>query len=395
MMGWCMLKDIAAFPVSILCLFVAMIVYGLSGSPTPDNPGLPEILIGFFLLVGAGMGAIVRFRTFDRSESIFFRLLHVVFLVGLILPTATGIYNGNDQALILRDILAFSFLCLPLFVMHVFDDQSRARQLLPWLMTFVGAVFAIRTLIPAFNIWIAGDELLYLSNSPLVLFAAIFLLTYAWQTLTGFSWERLPTLLGASGAIAVILAAMLLDVQRATVAAIAISALILWLVTLVKTPRRIILPTLLLLAVGFAVAPWLDETAAAIYKKTSEVGLNMRAQEVEAVMSSILANPLGVFIGTGWGGVFASPAVGGLEVNYTHSLLSTMFLKGGIVLLVLVAGFCLSALHQIILIFQRDSGRGLALFWPFIIPVFLYASHKSLDFGLLLLSIGVWSKRPE
>lgn len=104
-----------------------------------------------------------------------------------------------------------------------------------------------------------------------------------------------------------------------------------------------------------------------------------------------MQHPVTFLFGTGWGGIFSSPAVGGLDVNYTHSLLSTMLLKGGAVLFLLTGLSCLAALYQIVLIFQRDSARGLTLFWPFIIPVFFYASHKSLDFGLLLLLIGVWS----
>ena len=108
-----------------------------------------------------------------------------------------------------------------------------------------------------------------------------------------------------------------------------------------------------------------------------------------------MAFPPSLFVGQGWGSVFVSPAVGGLSVNYTHSLLTTMALKGGLILFFLAFVTMLAALYQIFLIFQRDRVRGLALFWSLVIPVFLYASHKSLDFGLLLLMIGVWSIDPE
>jgi hypothetical protein len=71
-----------------------------------------------------------------------------------------------------------------------------------------------------------------------------------------------------------------------------------------------------------------------------------------------------------------------------------MALKGGLVLLFVSLLMVITALHQIFLIFQQDRVRGLALFWSLLIPVFLYASHKSLDFGLILLLIGVWSTDP-
>jgi hypothetical protein len=387
-----MIRRLIQLPASALCLFAAVITYGLLGSPTPDNPGIPEIAIGVFLLLAAGRG-LSRFHDFQRPENLYFRLLHVVFLTGLLLPLGIGIFFGNDPALIVRDVTAFLFLCLPLFVARAFYTSEEAEKFLPWVLAFAGIAFALRTLVPIFHIWITGDELLYLSNSPLVLFTAIFLCAVAWKGLTYFSLTKLPAVIASFILIGVIIAAMLLDVQRATVAAVGISLLVLWGVTLIKTPKRILLPTLIICVAMLVFAPWLSDMAAALYKKTSEVGMNMRVQEAEAVLNALMANPVSVLLGSGWGGVFASPAVGGLDVNYTHSLLTTMFLKGGLIFAVLVLAFCVAGFYQIFLIFQRDSGKGLAVFWPFIIPILLYASHKSLDFGLLLLLIGVWSNR--
>jgi hypothetical protein len=72
-----------------------------------------------------------------------------------------------------------------------------------------------------------------------------------------------------------------------------------------------------------------------------------------------------------------------------------MALKGGLVTLGLSVLMALAALYQIFLIFQRDRVMALSLLWPLLIPVLLYASHKSLDFGLILLLTGVWSTRAE
>jgi len=388
-------SNILTLPVQALGLFCAVILYGLFGSPTPDHPGWPELVIGVLLLVSTGMGSINRLRAFRRGENAFLLSLHILFFVGLIVPTVTGALRGNDTNLMLRDVLAFLFLCLPLFILHPFERDERAEKLLPWVLVFAGLMFAIRTLLPAFNIWIADGELLYLSNSPLVLFAALYLTAMLWGLYTNLTLRKFLISLIPLAVIAVILAAMLLDVQRATVAAIAVTLAAFWLTTLTKTPRRVIIPTILAIALGSAIYPWLTDTAGAIYKKTSEVGLNSRVQELQAVIHTVTADPVLFFFGTGWGGAFADPAVGLLDVNYTHSLLTTMFLKGGVVLLTLAVFVCLTGLKQIVLIFQQDSRRALTVFWPFIIPIFLYASHKSLDFGLLLLLIGVWSNRPE
>ncbi len=388
-----MVHRIASTPVPVLALFAAIVVYGMFGSPTPDNPGAVEAVVGALLILAAGMGLMGRFRRLDLGEPFFLRILHVLFLTGITVPVLTGIYNGNEMALIVRDLLSFAFLCLPIFLMRIFEINEGAARFLPILMLGAGAAFAVRTLIPAFNLWIADGELLYLSNSPLVLFAAIFTAGFVWRALVHISVSRLPVLIGGGIIIAVIVAAMLLDIQRATIAAIGLSLFVFWGDTLIRTPGRIVLPTILLMALLYIIAPWVAETAGAIYKKTAEVGMNMRVQEAGAVFASAAADPVRFFAGSGWGGVFASPAVGGLDVNYTHSLLTLMFLKGGALMALLATVFCIAVFYEIVLIFQRDRGRAMAVFWPFIIPVFLYASHKSLDFGLLLLLIGVWSKR--
>ncbi len=47
-------------------------------------------------------------------------------------------------------------------------------------------------------------------------------------------------------------------------------------------------------------------------------------------------------------------------------------------------------------VFFRDRVVGIALLWAFIIPIFLYASYKSLDFGLLLtliLALSVYNEK--
>ncbi len=83
--------------------------------------------------------------------------------------------------------------------------------------------------------------------------------------------------------------------------------------------------------------------------------------------------------------------MGSLDVNYTHSLLITLALKGGIVLFLLGVLVTFTGLYQIFLIFQQDRAKALPIFCPFVIPIFLYASHKSFYFGLILLLIAVWS----
>lgn len=380
-------------PVSFVFLGIAILLYALFGSPTPDNPGVLEVMVGGLLVLSVVIGGLRGVIDLNIERSGYLKCLQVLFLCGLILPSISGVYYGNDPMLILRDVLAFSFLALPLFLAEKFAGDKMVLHWLPLLLVFAGIAFALRTLMPAFNVWIAPDELLYLSNSPLALFAAVFLTGLVWKNLI-LQTRRSLLVAGASFlCVGFLLAAMLLDVQRATIGAVLLTLLFLALLTIAETPRRAAIPLLVLAVLGALLYPLVADTLHAMAQKTASVGFNMRIQEAVAVFNALSASPESLFIGRGWGSVFASPAVAGLDVNYTHSFLTTMALKGGLIMLALSLLMVLTALYQIFLIFQRDRAKGLSLLWPLLIPVLLYASHKSLDFGLLLLLIGMWSTR--
>lgn len=132
--------------------------------------------------------------------------------------------------------------------------------------------------------------------------------------------------------------------------------------------------------------------------KTSLVGFNMRSQELSAVWHVLIQNPQNFLFGIGWGGQFESPAVGNLNVTFTHSLLSYMALKTGFVGLVLTFIYIGVISHHGAKVIFKDRVVGIALLWGFIIPIFLYASYKSLDFGLLLtliLALSVYRQQTE
>ncbi len=383
-----------ALPAFACFLFAAILLYSFAGSPTPDNPGIVEILIALLLLSAVGAAGIKDAFALHAPVGFFINALRLLFLCGLIFPLVVGAWRGNDSGLIVRDLAAFIFLGLPLFLApRIAADEGASRLLAP-VLAVAGIFFALRTLMPIFNVWIPDGELLYLSNSPLALFAALFLAGAVWQGLqppiAPLRWGRA----GFNGAfLCIILAAMLLDVQRATIGAVLITLVYLALDGFVRAPRRALLPILVIVIFTAIIYPLLIGTIGAIVAKTAEVGLNARSQEAAAVVDALRTAPGGLFIGLGWGAMFASPAVAGLEVNYTHSLLTTLLLKGGLLMVLPALVMALAAFYEIFLIFQKDRARGLSLFWPFAIPLLLYASHKSLDYGLLLLMIGVWSIR--
>lgn len=387
--------NILSIPPSFAFLFGAIVVYALAGSPTPDNPGIVEAFIGVLLVLSVAFSGMPKNLSFLLGRNGFLKSLQVFFLTGLVLPTLAGVYLGNEHMLILRDILAFAFLGLALFLTDKFKLEGKWADILCSLLIFAGLVFCVRTLVPAFNIWIPSGELLYLSNSPLALFAAVYLAGKLWVSLESISKMNVVKVLFYLVALAILIAAMLLDVQRATIGAVLITWCVMAVFCLIQHPKRIVFPLMTIGVLAAVLYPVVSDALHAMAMKTAAVGLNARVAEAQAVYKALSAFPPSLLVGLGWGSTFPSPAVGGVTINYTHSFLTTVALKGGLIFLALASVTVLAALYQIFLIFQKDKVRGMALFWALAIPVFLYASHKSLDFGLLLLLIGVWSTGPE
>lgn len=389
------MSKILSLPVFFLFLLSAIAIYALAGSPTPDQPGAVEIAVGGFLVLSVITAGFYKSLSFWEQRNFFLLSIQVSFFSGLIFPTAAGIYFGNDHGLIVRDVIAFAFLGLPLFFAEKISEHKSTSHILLGAVIVTGIVFAARTLVPVFNIWVPQGELIYLSNSPLTLFSAIFFAGSLFLLLEDVRKNGIVRPIVCLGALGVLLAAMLLDVQRATIGAVALSLAVLAIADLIKKPLKAAVPVLVLLGIYAVFYPLIAEAVQAMAQKTAAVGVNMRLAEAEAVYRQLIVKPEALIVGYGWGATFSSPAVGGMEVNYTHSLLTMMAFKGGLIMLAAALLIVLSGLHQIFLIFQRDKLIALALFWSFLIPVFLYASHKSLDFGLILLMIGVWSIRGQ
>lgn len=351
---------------------IALIIYALFGSPTADDPGLVEIIIGLCLLAAAGFSATPVFAV-------------ILFAWGITVPLMASALQGGDANLIFRDLMAFCFLCLPVFFYPLMKEDGREKTLI-LLALFVGLVFSARTLAPVYGWMAAPDELLYLANSPLVLFTAIYLSGYAGIFLYRGITVKNISAFAVCGALAVLpLSAMLVDVQRVGFAAVGLSLSILFVIGLIKKPLRMIAPIIVIVCLGFIFSTHLQDVITVIATKTAQVGLNMRLEEFKAVMDSVGGSPWTFLFGRGWGASFASPAVGGVEVNFTHSLLTYLFLKTGLI------GCLLGAVYAgagAIRVAGQGAGRplwALARFWPLCIPVFLYASHKSLDFGVIML----------
>lgn len=314
----------------------------------------------------------------------------VLLFYGLTLPLLIALLSQNDVGSVVRDVVPFLYLFLPLFLGDLFLKNAARTRILCMAFATVGAIFAMRSLGDFYAVlsWFnTSTELAYFANSPAVLMASClsFYLVMLWISSPSWSIKPLLIYIGAIICLIVTLSAMALTLQRAslgwfTISAIAIVSLMMWQKPSLK----------LLCFVGLAgVLIFLSQDLATLFsslmEKTRLHGLNMRVQEWEAVWLDVSDSPLSMVTGKGWGATFLSPATDMDRVNFTHSLLSAIWLKTGaigvIILMLYLSGFCV----MIWSLLRISPVFAVAISGPVLISALLYGSYKSLDFGIMLL----------
>ena len=267
---------------------------------------------------------------------------------------------------------------------------GRARDVV-FALIMVGLIFSMRSILMremiGCDIW-CTDEQLYLENMPSVLFACLILIGASISIVArGLTLKNITLFFILLMISALPLAAMIATSQRASVGAVALYVLLILAYFIYKTPVRGANALIMLLIVGGIVNFSLFSIFSSLWEKTQNVGLNMRPQEFEAVWDVVTRDPVTFLFGLGWGGQFESPAVGGLRVNFTHNFFSSMLLKAGCVGVMLCMLYIAGLLERLARVVIRNPVIGLALAAPILIDLTLYASFKSLDFGLVLLMI--------
>jgi hypothetical protein len=386
------------FDIRFMLFLAGLVAYGIGSSPTPDEIGGAEIFTGFCLIAATGGWKIIHALR-QNSQPRWARAAQVLLFYGFTIPVIGGIASGHGTGAILRDLIAFLFLLLPLLVHDLCARRETYRRPLTAAIVIVGLLFSFRVLEPVFRaqtgpVWYIQPpaDPFYLANAPTVLFAAILLAGLAGKAV----YDRLTVRSIAIAALCASLsffpfAAMALINQRASMGVIVIAALILLSAAFIRRPLRAIIPLAFL-----AAALWMGRDAVSLVgnealRKTAEVGINMRWAEAQAVLHEISSGFLTAIFGHGWGATVASPAVGGVTVNFTHSLLTTYWLKTGL------TGLCLALLYLfhigalLLRLLRHNPVMAAALGGPLAIDILLYASFKSLDFGLVLLLVPLWA----
>ena len=180
------MKFIAPFLKDARLLFfvLAIAFYGALSSPTPDNPNIVEVAILGFFIFAIG-GANIAYRFFDLSlfqhQEKWQIAVGFLFIYGFTVSIFVAAQQGASMTAIVRDISGFIFLCLPVFLFPFFKTSKKRQEIFVLLILFVGLFFAVRVLFLDFSFFSHREELLYLANSPLVLWAALYFVLMAFS----------------------------------------------------------------------------------------------------------------------------------------------------------------------------------------------------------------------
>lgn len=380
-----------SYDYHMVFLFSACVVYALFGSPTPDSFGFPEFFIGLFFILAMGFGH-ARDVVYGKNIQRFWKSSAYVFLIyGLTVPVIVAAVANHGFIPFIRDLIPFLFLFLPLFVLPSLRQRPHYFRALLVAVILIGLLFSLRSLFMRFsfscNFW-CTDELLYLENMPTVLFSALFLLGSALRIIAqGLNTKNLVVFLTLIFLALLPLAAMALTLQRASLGAVILYLIVIQGLIIYKSPVRGINAFILCLFFLVLLDVSYFQVLQTLFQKTADVGLNMRPQEMAAVWGAVTINFFTFLFGLGWGSSFINPAVGNLSVTFTHNFFSSIFLKAGLLGLVLACAYIAGLLERLMRVVLKDPVFGFALSAPILIDLTFYASFKSLDFGLMLLMV--------
>jgi hypothetical protein len=398
--------------VQCAALCAAILVYALCGEPTPPVFGWPEMAVGVLLAVAVGFRSFARAVTPVRGDahSFWFRAGQFFLLYGLSVPLVGAVIAGANPGNIARDIVPFLFMLLPVFMIDVVRDRVRWHFIVTACVVALGVIFAARVVAPLvlassgmdhaaqLGMNMSGQDPRRLANAPSVLFAAMALLGAAGVMMTqrrNGGWINANSMISAmvlSGLALIPLAAMALVLQRASLGLLALGVAF-WIgIGIVKKPRRMVVPLLGLAVLCLVVWVPLADVVVGLVQKNVMVGANMRWQEAAAVRDAL--HGIGaILFGNGWGATVKSPAVGDSVVTFTHNLGTTLWLKSGLIGVGLGLAYFGGLALALIRFLPIHPILAVALGAPMVIDYVLYASFKSLDFGLILLLAALYSAR--
>lgn len=381
--------------IGFWALCAAILVYALSGSPAPESFGWSQFLTGLLLVVAAGAGGVMQIVRVPRAgDPLWIRAGWALCLYGLSVPLLSGIALGHVGAHILRDVIPFLFMMMPFLLWPLLTARRKDAEVLSLLVALSGFIFAARLLWRDHGGLLPVADPMFLANAPTVLYAAILFFALAGYVLVrpgGAGRYGLAALFIVLATVPVL--AMAAITQRATIGVLALSLIIMLGIGFWRYDwRRVGVVALCGMGLILCFKAPLALHLESLFLKTSVVGLNNRVEEFAAVLSG--QDHLGaILFGQGWGQTLHSPAVGGAQVNFTHNLFSALWLKTGFAGVMLAMLYLLGLAQLGFKILWARPHIALAIAGPVAICCVLYASYKSLDFGMVLMLLPLWAAR--
>lgn len=376
-------------------LFTALLVYGLAGSPTPDRLSWIEILIGVLLVAAIGLPtfwAVFTGRALWRRDDLPVRRLGTGLLLLSLYPALlVGFLSGHRLWDMIRDVIPLGF-----FFLWVFLVGRDVEKPLLYGLVAVGVLYALRFW-PESGLSFArigqhrgDDQLLYLTSSPAVLFAGLYLLYQGASLQNRKLWQR-ALMLVCSMICLLTLAATL---QRAAMLLAALSITGVFWHRVQRSPHFLYACLMFLLLSGLWFLPLVVDIVQLVWHKTLEVGDNARLAEWASVIDSMDRQPASYLFGRGWGATLVTAASTYADVRYTHMLLSYTLLKTGFLGLVTLGGTLIFLFDRIIRQWPLRPVVTCAALPSVILGITLYPSFKMLCFGAILALLAI-TKNPE
>lgn len=367
--------------------FLCLLVYGVFSNPTPDDPGIPELIIGLCLILYSGVsgafGAIGGFLLESRGFS--GTLLGIIFIYLFFPLVVIGVLNGYEFNEIIRDLIPYLFFFIPIFIWnnaHARPDEF--VKISSWLLVFISLSYSIRHFIDAgVSVGRIGEGFynnsqMYLSTDSSILFGLVFL------TLTGFQLISHKKIVGVVLLLLSVfpLALLLIRGHRSPIAIYLVIMIAHFLVGS-SFRTKIAIASSALVATYFA---WdkIISVMELFVRKTQAVGSNARLEEAATIMTLINENVVTLFFGLGWGGVFANPAIGYHEVNYSHWIVTYFLLKGGLIGMVLVCAYIILVARYLYELYSVNRILFYSISAPVLVAFTTNPSFRTLSFGVLV-----------
>lgn len=395
----------AAFPPSLwpcLAVVVALLVQGAAGRPAPPV-FRPEIegVVALALIFAAGLRAPIDVALGGGPQAPRWFVVGAACLFVLLWPPLIrAAWEGRSLQDAARDVVPLLFLFAPLALVPALrragekggagGGAGRVAGLLTAAFMAEGLFFVLRWWrhadwgFGALGVRTLSDGGAYLLNAPSVLFAAV-----AWPLAALHCLEKggLPRLFAAGAALiagALCVGALLGAAHRLAFVLIVVAAAV-----AVWTRRRRIPWLIPALAVAAAAVFALEGERLigalfAVVEKTRQIGGNARMEEAAAALTAAGESPAGLLFGGGWGLLIENPAVGGWRVSYTHTFVTYLLLKAGLV--GLIAGVVWLGVFSpaAFVLLRRDPAWAAAVCAPLVVSFTVHTSYKYLDAGVLL-----------